>query len=189
MLKINRLLNISLFTIALSLFSSPSIAQSNMEEQVGSTQSSSDLKVGFGGGLGYESIRNTSGIGINGNIKADFSNFRASVELIDLFFTFSKNSNGYYADTFSNGQSRCRNSANGQFAKNYNCSPNVNVDVGFLRDADLSYGFSINSSENKLFLGAGTSITDNRGVYGVIGYGNFLKAKIGSDRLDIRVGW
>ena len=29
----------------------------------------------------------------------------------------------YYTDTFDNGQSRCRNSSNGQFAETSNCSP------------------------------------------------------------------
>jgi hypothetical protein len=48
-------------------------------------------------------------------------------------------SDRYYTDTFSNGQSRCRDSTNGQFASTSLCSGEPTTDVGALLDAGLRF--------------------------------------------------
>jgi hypothetical protein len=158
-------------------------------------KSSSDLSIKVGGSLGYEQVNKQGGFGINGNLNANLYNFTASVEVVDFFFYGNGGSTGYYTDTFSNGQSRCRNASNGRFATSSSCSPNIGIDVKFLRNADLSYGLPIDSAGNKIFLGAGIPINDSsyNGAHGIFGYqsssGGLVKAKVGNDMLDIRIGF
>jgi hypothetical protein len=159
------------------------------------SNSSSDLSIKVGGSLGYEQVNKQGGFGVNGNLNANLYNFTASVEVVDLFFYGNGSNSGYYTDNFSNGQSRCRNASNGRFATSSNCSPNIGIDVKFLRNANLSYSLPIDSAGNKIFFGAGIPINDSNsnGVHGVFGYqsssGGLVKAKVGNDMLDIRIGF
>jgi hypothetical protein len=173
----------------------PSFSESSREQKKPETKNSPDFSIKVGGGLGYEQVNKQGGFSINGSLNANLYDFTASVEIVDLFFYGNGGNSGYYTDTFSNGQSRCRSASNGQFATTSSCSPNIGVDVKFLRNADLSYGFPIDSARNKIFFGAGIPITDNNrtSAYGVFGYqsssGGLVKAKVGNDTLDIRIGF
>ncbi len=164
-------------------------------ENLSDFKSSSDFSIKVGGSLGYEQVNKEGGFGINGNLNANLYNFTASVEVVDFFVYGKGGSSGYYTDTFSNGQSRCRNASNGRFATSSSCSPNIGVDTKFFRNADLSYGLPIDSAGNKIFFGAGIPINNSNGssVYGVFGYqgssGGLVKAKVGNDMLDIRIGF
>jgi hypothetical protein len=150
------------------------------------------IEVGVTGGVGYEKVDNADGVGFNAELQARSNGFTASIEIVDVFITGKKNS-GFYRDQFSNGQSRCRNASNGQFANDSQCS-DVGLSVGFLRTADLTYSVPLSDNSigrNNVFGGVGTSLNSNLGFYGVIGYenNNFqAKAKIGSNITDVRIG-
>lgn len=83
----------------------------------------------FYGTLGY-SFDGAEGFELALGVQADWGNFlyvRASP--LNLVLTDAK---GFYRDTFSNGQSRCRDESNGQFATDGSCTG-----LDYRVDADL----------------------------------------------------
>jgi hypothetical protein len=141
------------------------------------------LKLGTTLGLGFE----TGGIGVNAGLEANYSNFTASLEVADMLVSFSQPS-GFYRDTFSNGQSRCRNSSSGRFASNGSCT-DIDFSFRFLRNIDFTYTFLTTG----IFGGMGIDLNDFNNLYPVVGFRSgenlSVKGKFGNNGTDIRVNF
>ena len=61
----------------------------------------------------------------------DFGNERFRLTPIVGAFIYKNDDDRYYNDSFSNGQSRCRDSSNGQFADSSYCAPDVQAFAKF----------------------------------------------------------
>jgi hypothetical protein len=155
-----------------------------------SANANDNIEFGVSPGIGYEKVNGLDALGINAALDVKYNNLSASLEIIDVSITQGQNS-GFYRDTFANGQSRCRNSSNGQFATNSSCSA-TGISTGFFRTLDATYEVPISENNNSIIAGIGTSLNeDNGGFYGVLGYrasqGFNVKAKIGTNKTDIRL--
>jgi len=97
----------------------------------------------------------------------------------------------YRTDTFSNGQSRCRDTSNGQFADTSLCGPRVVA--GMSLDA---LGFVKTDSSHALGFGAGYRVGPSAGPFAAAQF-SFglpsatswnLKARVGTELLEVSLG-
>jgi hypothetical protein len=139
--------------------------------------SNRDFNLGATLGVGFESVDNMMGLGVNLDAEAKYSNFTASLEVVDMLVTSSPPS-GFYRSKFSNGQSRCRNASSGRFASNSSCNGDYDFYFRFLRNVDLTYTLSITTGFS-IFGGIGTDLSDFNNSYPVAGFrlGENLNAK------------
>jgi hypothetical protein len=90
-------------------------------------------------------------------------------------FAFQGDNDRYYTDTFSNGQSRCRDSQNGQFADDSKCE---NVDFKPYARVEAAYAIPLFAE-----VGAGVRLSDEKArPYGTIAFSASkvrIKANVG----------
>lgn len=101
-------------------------------------------------------------------------------------------SDRYYMDTFSNGQSRCRDSQTGRFASAANCSETETI-TGYGLDAGLI--FANPDAYGSFFVGAGYRPVGGEGPYGSVGYvwpgdpiGGVVRAEAGPNIWQVSAG-
>jgi hypothetical protein len=124
----------------------------------GSTRTgiSTGVFVHFGGG-GTDAPAAAGGA-LVGGMTVGVGRVFASFTPADLIL-YSGDTGPYYTDTFSNGQSRCRDSRNGQFAADVNCIA-----------VETSYAFSVDPlvlvPRTPLLLRGGDGVSRMNGVFG-----------------------
>lgn len=129
-------------------------------------------------------------IDITAIVAAKYQNLAVSLDVVNVSSTEFRNG-GYYRQTFSNGQSRCRSTSTGRFASNASCSSSGTTEVSFLNQFDLTYAIPVSQNDNSILLGAAVNFTEPSQTYGVIGYTQknaYLKAFLGNDSINLRLG-
>jgi hypothetical protein len=113
-------------------------------------------------GAGGTDAGNVSGFAVTAGIGVRAGPLLFAVNAMDV--TLSRGDSGpYYRDEFSNGQSRCRNGENGQFAEDSKC---IAIDANYAASADLNLVIP----STPVFLGGGGRVAgDNELWYGSIG--------------------
>lgn len=122
---------------------------------------------------------------INNNLIV-FTNF------IDMKIT-SEDNERYYMDKFSNGEERCRDKTNGQFAKEEKCDPVYDYDYALSFDVN----YLINPDSKSFFLGGGLRFGREIVPYASLGYAFkeitsshfFVKTEIGENLYKAIIGY
>jgi hypothetical protein len=154
----------------------PTVASKEPSLQLASRDSSSDFDQdnrgpksrdrhkGFYGtlGTGGTDAGSIGGLALTAGLGLRAGPFLMALNVMDV--TLSRGDTGpYYVDEFSNGQSRCRNGDNGQFASDSKC---VAIDTDYAASADLN----LLVPGTPLFLGGGGRIGGDDDLwYGSIG--------------------
>jgi hypothetical protein len=102
------------------------------------------------------------GVGVSGGVSWGIRSIRFGFDVEALLAASSDTR--YYMDTFSNGQSRCRDSLTGQFASTSKCSP---VEIAF---GAIIGGAMMPIGSKPLFIGAGYRLAANAEPVATISY-------------------
>ncbi len=150
-------------------------------------QESPILNTGFAIGTTGFKFDNTD---ITGVAAVKYQNLAVSLDVVNVSFAGLQN-RGYSRQTFSNGQSRCRNNSTGRFASNASCSGSTTTEFSFLNQVDLTYAIPVSQGDSFILLGAAVNFSEPSQAYGVIGYAQknaYLKAFLGNDSINLRLG-
>jgi hypothetical protein len=148
-------------------------------------------RLGFVTNFGYSRSESESGIGIAGGASFRWWRF-VSFGMADFTIAPKPGDSRYYMDTFSNGQRRCRDTTNGQFANTELCSGSAKTITAGMFDANI-----IAAPKIPVMIGAGYRIGPGQGPYVNIGYSSrarndrfiwFLKGSIGKDIIQAHIG-
>lgn len=129
-------------------------------------------------------------IDITSIVTAKYQNLAVSLDVINISFTGLQNA-GYSRQTFKNGQSRCRSNSTGRFASNASCSGSTTTEFSFLNQVDLIYAIPVSQGDSSILLGAAVNFAEPSQTYGVVGYAQknaYLKAFLGNDSINLRLG-
>ncbi|HYG27572.1 MAG TPA: hypothetical protein VD906_11755 [Caulobacteraceae bacterium] len=105
--------------------------------------------------------------------------------IVGLFVTTGEDDGRYREETFSNGNTVCRDTSNGQFADDVNCA--ANYDTAAYGKLEAAWRFT-----DSFELGAGARLTEDEAKpYAVLGFGSTwgVKAAVGDDYYALGVAF
>lgn len=140
---------------------------------------------------GFTFAQPKSGLMVNGGFSAATNRAWATLLPIELTFVPGTADPRYYQDTFSNGQTRCRDSQTGQFASNTKCQAPIGIKYSGALEANVQP-----SLHHPIFVGAGFHAGYARTAYGTIGLirrrpngtGTLLRISAGASFLQLALG-
>jgi hypothetical protein len=145
--------------------------------------------VGFMLDTGYSRPFQANAYGVAGGASVKWKHL-ISFSALDFSFYPGDHNPRYYTDTFSNGQTRCRDRSNGQFADTSLCGRGTKVITAGMFDGNLLI--------SRLLVGGGYRVGDGRGAYGAAGYAKsirggtksfwFIRGLGGKDIVQVHIG-
>ena len=141
--------------------------------------------------VGYSRSESQSGLGVAGGGSFRWSRLLISA-LADFTIVPTPGDERYFLDTFSNGQQRCRDRTNGQFARTELCSGSVYAITAGMFDINI-----IGATQFPIFIGAGYRAGPAHGAYLNLGYAQpvsnnrsvwFIKSSVGRYILPLLSG-
>lgn len=148
-------------------------------------------RTGFVVNLGYGQSGSESGVGFAGGVSLRWWRF-IGFGMADFTIVPSPGDSRYYMDTFSNGQQRCRDTTNGQFARTELCNGSVGVISAGMFDINI-----IAAPKFPILVGGGYRVGPSQGAYLNIGFSGrarddkfiwFLKGSFGKDIIQTHIG-
>lgn len=142
-----------------------------------------------GGSIGYLGQEDINALSLTGSIGLQKAFLRATLHT-DLGL-YPDEDSPYYRDQLDNGDSRCRDSRNGQFADDANCGPAVTFAVRGEATAFVP-------RKSPFFLGGGYRLGELSVPYGTAGWefrrsgssaAGFLRTEVGERYVQIELGF
>lgn len=153
---------------------------------------SNETHSSFTAAVGEIDVDNKAGLNTVFSLEYINNNLIVFTNFIDMEIT-SEDNERYYMDKFSNGEERCRDRTNGQFAKSESCDPIYHYDYALSLDAN----YSLQPDSRSFFLGGGLRIGQELIPYASVGYAFnelssyhcYIKAAIGEDLYQTTIGY
>jgi hypothetical protein len=152
----------------------------------------SERRWGYDGSTGYTHTRDGDGWALGLGATRFFRFVGLTITPMDLTFVPQEGDSRYYEDTFSNGQTRCRDSATGQFASDSKCGGAYRT----LYAASVTARLNIPVRDNEWYVGGGYRAGSTSTPYGAVGFVRqpdgagawFVELRTGSDLVQATIG-
>lgn len=115
--------------------------------------------------IGFSSVDRRPGAGVGMGFGLHFVRVRFDARLLDVTVVQGEGDDRYYLDQFANGQSRCRDRTNGQFAETSKCNT---TDALFGAAAELAYVFIL-KTDRLFWVGGGARVGEGATPYLLLG--------------------